>query len=116
MASSAQPLEWEIFQSVAAVLREWGALHPVPDAPVLAVAAGAEITPREIAAAMDNVLVSGAEVPVELPDTAKTLYMLFNVAMFGEPDLEFGEEPETLDNILQDFKRDIESWSSETLT
>lgn len=116
MAREVPLIDLEECARVAETLRRWGKLHPIPDDPVIQLGDGMEITPRDISEALTEV----SSVTLESgPRTAIVIWKLFSVsvntssessAFDGGP---IEEAQTTLDEVLHDFKRDIDLWNGE---
>lgn len=81
---------------IAEVLSRWGEVHPRPEMPIIQLADGSELTPRDISAAVRG------------PDSrrGRLLFRVFAVALVDD-----GVEPsESLERMLTDFERDADEW------
>ena len=84
---------------IAETMRAWAESHPSRNLPIIQLADGSELTPLDMA-------VAAAE-----PDSrrGRLLYRVFAAGL-----IEDKIEPlETLEDILLDYWRDVESWRSE---
>jgi hypothetical protein len=81
---------------IAKTLNEWAKYHPRPMLPIIQLADGSELTPSNIANAVAE------------PDSyrGRLVYRVFAAGLI-EDDV---EPPETLEDILSDYRRDIEIW------
>ena len=84
---------------IAETLRPWAESHPYPDSPLIQLADGSELSPRDMARAVAE------------PDSQKgsLLYRVFAAGTI-EDDV---ERPESLEEILAPFQRDTEVWQRE---
>jgi hypothetical protein len=87
-------------EEIARTLAEWADAHPHPDIPLIALVEGTDLSPREIAAAVQD------------PEsrTGRMLYRVFATALIEDE----VEKPESLQEILSDFRHDTESFQYET--
>ena|ERR1700760_2627931 len=84
---------------IAETLKLWAEHHPYPDLPVIQLADGSELTPRDIAHSINE------------PDSRRgiLLYRVFAVGLIKDEI----EPPETLEEILSDYLVDIRNWQYE---
>jgi hypothetical protein len=82
-------------------LKVWANVHPCPDLPVIQLADGSELTPRDMAAAVAD------------PESrrGRLLYRVFAKGLIDDGI----EPPETLDGILADYWRDVENWDHDRI-
>jgi hypothetical protein len=84
-------------QQIAATLQAWAEVHPRRYQPIVALFDGSELTPMDMARA-------AAE-----PDSPRGQHLLRVFAAGLVPDDD--EEPETLEQILDDYWQDAKRWS-----
>jgi hypothetical protein len=84
---------------IAETLKLWAEHHPHPDLPVIQLADGSELTPRDMAHSVNE------------PDSQRglLLYRVFAVGLIKDD----VEPPETLEEILSDYWVDIRNWQYE---
>jgi hypothetical protein len=85
-------------EAIRSTVVRWAAVHPKPDRPIIQLADGSEASPRDMAQAVGH------------PESRLGRY-IFRVFAVGLIPDEI-EEPETLQQMLDDFGRDIELWRS----
>lgn len=92
MALSAPELSKEQRRAIENTLARWAEVHPRPDAPIIQLADGSELTPRTIAIAVQD------------PDSERgqLMFRVFATGLIADD----VEEPETLEQILADFTGD----------
>jgi hypothetical protein len=81
---------------IAETLRAWAASHPQAASPLIQLADGSELSPLDMARA------------VEEPDSPRGAF-LYRVFAAGTIKDEV-ERPETLEEILADYRNDTETW------
>jgi hypothetical protein len=81
---------------IAETLRAWAASHPRAESPLIQLADGSELSPLDMARA------------VEEPDSPRGA-LLYRVFAAGTIEDEV-ERPETLDEILTDYRKDTATW------
>lgn len=87
-------------RQVAETLTRWASLHPHADEPLIVLPGmGRTLSPREMAEAAHQ------------PDTkmGQLVYRLFAIGIMPDE----VEPPETLDQILADFRKDADMWAAE---
>ena len=96
MTRDLPPLGPEERKRIAGVLSYWGRSHPKRETPIIQLANGSELTPLDIALAVEE-------------GDALRGQLLFRVFAAGLLD-DGVEPPESLDEILADFERDAAEW------
>jgi len=81
---------------IAETLRAWAASHPRAESPLIQLADGSELSPLDMARA------------VQEPDSPRGAF-LYRVFAAGTIEDEV-ERPETLEEILADYRKDTETW------
>jgi len=118
MAREVPLISRDNFSQIAVTLKLWGKLHPTPDTPVILLADGTELSPRDIEEAMANF--SSSDLKEERRNT-KVIWKLFSVALHRPKEtlldsrFALDDDSEPLSAILGDFKQDIVSWSRDVL-
>src|SRR5260370_29508454 len=97
MAHEIHPLSLNQRQAIQATVVRWATVHPDPDRPIIHLADGSEVSPRDIAQAIIH------------PQSQLGSYLYRVLAVGLVPD-EI-EEPQTLEKILDAFRKDTEIWS-----
>jgi hypothetical protein len=88
-------LDPETFDRIRHAVQRWASVHPSPEVPVLVMLDGSEMTPQDIADAL------------ELPDTprGRTLYRMFSITVAGPEETRM-----PVDDIVTHFEFDIARW------
>lgn len=97
MSRQVKPLSVHQQQQVADTLRAWAEVHPCRHRPVIALVDGSELTPMDMAVAAAH------------PNSPRGQHLMRVFAAGLIPDDD--EEPETLDQILEDYWQDAKRWS-----
>jgi hypothetical protein len=92
-----KPLDERQQRQVAETLQAWAEVHPRRHQPVIALMDGSELTPKDMAVAAAH------------PDSprGKHLLRVFAAGLIHDDD----EQPETLEQILDDYRQDAKRWS-----
>ena len=88
-------LDPDEFTLIRDTVRSWAEAHPAPDVPVFVLLDGSEMTPPQIADALER------------PDTprGRTLHRMFAITLHGDV-----EQRVSLEELLLDFQLDITEW------
>jgi hypothetical protein len=97
MAQEIRPLSRSQRQTIQTTVVSWAAVHPDPDRPIILLADGSEVSPRDIAQAVVH-----PESPL-----GRYFYRVFAVGLITDEI----DGPQTLDQILSAFRKDTEIWT-----